>query len=49
MTCDFTYFSTVFQSCKDNGQMIKDVCNGTLFTVKNILLGGGCNSGLLDQ
>ena len=26
MTCDFTAFSTVFQSYKDDGQMILKVC-----------------------
>ena len=37
MACDFTSFSTVFQSYQDNGYMImKAVCNVTLFTVEKI-------------
>ena len=37
MTCDFTSFSTVFQSYQDDVRMImKAVCNGTPFMVENI-------------
>ena len=43
--CDFTSFSTGFQSYQDDEWMIKkDLCSGTLFTVKKI-----STSGLLDQ
>ena len=35
MTCDFTSFSTVFQSYEDDGQMImKGLCNGSPFTAE---------------
>ena len=35
MICDFTSFSTVFQSYQDDGRMImKGLCNGTPFTVE---------------
>ena len=38
MTCDFTSFSTVFQSYQDDeGLIMKAVCNGTPFTVEKIL------------
>ena len=37
MTCDFTSFSTVFQSYQDHVWMIRRaVCNGTPFTVEKI-------------
>ena len=37
MICDFTYFSTAFQSYQDDVRMIiKAVCNGTPFTVEKI-------------
>ena len=38
MTCDFTFFSTVFQLCQDNVWLImKTVRNGTLLMVEKIL------------
>ena len=37
MTCDFTSFSIVFQSFKDDGRMImKSLCNETPFMVEKI-------------
>ena len=36
MNCDFTSFSTLFQSYQDDGRMIMIVCNGTPFTVEQI-------------
>ena len=37
MICNFTSFSTVFQSYQDDRWMImNDSCNGTLFTVEKI-------------
>ena len=37
MICDFTSFSTVFQSYKDDGMLItKGFCNGTAFTVEKM-------------
>ena len=35
MTCDFTFFSTVFQSYQDDGRLIMKG-NGTPFTVEKI-------------
>ena len=52
MTCDFTSFSTVFQSYQDDGWMImklKAVCNGTPFTVEQISPQAGIELSLLDQ
>ena len=38
MTCNFTSFSTVFQSYQDEEWLImKAVCNGIPFTVEKIL------------
>ena len=38
MTCNFTSFSTVFQSYQDDERLIvKAVCSGTPFTVEKIL------------
>ena len=35
MTCNFTYFSTVFQSYQDDGRMkMKGCVSGTLFAVE---------------
>ena len=37
MNCDFSFFSTVFQSYKDNEKLImKGLCNGTPFTIEKI-------------
>ena len=37
MTCDFSSFSTVFQSYQDDGRLImKGLCNGSPFTVEKI-------------
>ena len=37
MTCDFTFFSNVFQSYQNDERVImKAVSNGTLFTVRKI-------------
>ena len=47
MACDFTSFSTVFQSYQDDGWLLmKDcVCDGILFTVEKI----SPHAGPLDQ
>ena len=46
MTCGSKSFSTVFQSCQDDGQMIrKAVYNGNLVTVEKILFRVGLKSG----
>ena len=43
-------FSIVFQSCQDDGQVLKEaVCNGTLFTVEKVSPQAGLKLGLLDQ
>ena len=34
ITCDFMFFSTVFQSYQDDRWMIKAVCNGVTFMVE---------------
>ena len=45
MACDFTSFSTVFQSYQDDGRMImKGLCNGTLFTIEKMLAIGGART-----
>ena len=50
MTCDFTSFSTVFQSYQDDGRLImKAMCNGTLFTVKKISPRGRIELSPLEQ
>ena len=50
MTCGFTSFSTVFQSYQDDSRLImKTVCNGTPFTVENILPRAGIELDALDQ
>ena len=49
MTCDFTSFSTVFQSYQDDGRMIMTVCNWTPFTVIMISSRAGIEPGQLDQ
>ena len=37
MSCNFTSFSTVFQSYQDDGKVImKDVCHGILFATEKI-------------
>ena len=49
MTCDFTSFSTVFQSYPDFAMLImKAVCNGAPFTVE-ILSRAGIELDPLDQ
>ena len=49
MTCDFTSFSIVFQSFKDDGRMImKGLCNGTPFTVEKISPPAGTEIGAID-
>ena len=46
MTCDFTSFSTVFQSYQDDERLImKAVCNGAPFTVEKILPRAGIELG----
>ena len=50
MTCDFTCFSTVFQSHQDNGQMImKAVCNEPCLWLIRFSIELGSNLRLLDQ
>ena len=50
MTCDFTSFSIVFKSSQDEGRLImKDMCNGALFTVEKISPRAGTELGPLDQ
>ena len=50
MTCDFTSFSTVFQSYRDDERLImKAVCNRAPFTVEKILPRAGIELGPLDQ
>ena len=50
MTCDFTPFSTVFQSYQDDGLMIMKGCvHGTLFTVEQISSRAGIELGPRDQ
>ena len=42
MTCDFTSFSTIFQSYQDDGRMImKDYVQWNPFTVEKISLQAG--------
>ena len=42
MTCDFTSFSTVFQSYQDDGRVImKGLCNRTPFTVETFSASSG--------
>ena len=42
MTCDFTSFSTVFQSYQDGERLMRyAVCNGIPFTAKKISPGAG--------
>ena len=46
MTCDFTSFSTVFQSYLDYERLIMKGCdNGALFTVEKILPRAGIELG----
>ena len=46
MTCDFTSFSTVFQSYQGYGRMImKALCKGIPFTVEKISPGAGLELG----
>ena len=50
MTCNFTSFSTVFQSYQDDERLIKKAaCNGTPFTVEKISSRAGIKLGPLDQ
>ena len=50
MTCDFTYFSTVFQSYQDDERlMMKAVCKETLFTAEKISPRAGIELGPLDH
>ena len=45
LACDFTSFSTVFQSYQDDRRMImKGFCIGTPFTIKKILASGGAGT-----
>ena len=47
MTCDFTSFSTVFQSYRNDERLImKAVCNGTPFMVEKILPRAGIELGI---
>ena len=48
MTCDFTSFTTVFQSYQDDGRLIM-IGNGTPFMVEKILSRAGIELGPLDQ
>ena len=47
ISCDFTSFSTVFQSNQDDERLI--VCNGTPFKDEKISPRGGIELGPLDQ
>ena len=50
MTCDFTSFSTVFQSYQDYERLImKGLCNGAPITVQKILPRAGIELCPLDQ
>ena len=52
MTCDFTSFSTVFQSYQDDGRSIMkamNVCNEAPFTVEKISHRAGFELRPLDQ
>ena len=50
MTCDFTSFSTVFQSYQDDGKLIMKGCvQGTPFTVEKISPRARIELGPLDQ
>ena len=46
MTCKFTSFPTVFQSCQDDGRLImKGLLNGTPFMVEKISPRAGLEPG----
>ena len=49
MTCNFTSFSTVFQSYQDDGQIIMAVCNGIPFMIEKISPQAGLKLCLLYQ
>ena len=51
ITCDFTSFSTVFQSYQDDKTLIMKscVCNGTPFTIEKISPRAGMEVSPLDQ
>ena len=49
MTCDFTYFLTIFQSYQDNVWMIMKGRTGTPFTVEKISPQMRIELGSLDQ
>ena len=50
MTCDFTSFSTVFQSYQDNRQMIMKICVQWIpVELGRVRLERGTNPGPLDQ
>ena len=51
MTCEFTFFSTVFQSHQDDGNVIMKGCVqwNPVYGRKDFRLKRGSNPGLIDQ